>query len=98
MLLFHKDDWKAKLENAYKYVDENATDEEFEQLNSDLNRLELAIGENNKEVTKLFTPAAIPMWVAVFNEFTKYNIEDSRFVDFLNAYATDLKRPYCRWC
>lgn len=91
MLLFHKDDWKAKLENAYKYVDENATDEEFEQLNSDLNRLELAIGENNKEVTKLFTPAAIPMWVAVFNEFTKYNIEDSRFVDFLNAYATDLK-------
>ena len=24
MLLFHKDDWKAKLENAYKYVDENA--------------------------------------------------------------------------
>lgn len=91
MLLFHKDDWKAKLENAYKYVDENATDEEFEQLNSDLNRLELAIGENNKEATKLFTPAAIPMWVAVFNEFTKYNIEDSRFVDFLNAYATDLK-------
>lgn len=91
MLLFHKDDWKAKLENAYKYVDENATDEEFEQLNSDLNRLELAIGENNKEVTKLFTPAAIPMWVAVFNEFTKYNIEDSRFVDFLNVYATDLK-------
>ena len=53
--------------------------------------MELAIGENNKEVTKLFTPAAIPMWVAVFNEFTKYNIEDSRFVDFLNAYATDLK-------
>lgn len=91
MLLFHKDDWKAKLENAYKYVDENATDEEFEQLNSDLNRLELAIGENNKEVTKLFTPAAIPMWVAVFNEFTKYNIEDNRFVDFLNAYVTDLK-------
>ena len=91
MLLFHKDDWKAKLENAYKYVDENATDEEFEQFNSDLNRLELAIGENNKEVTKLFTPAAIPMWVAVFNEFTKYNIEDNRFVDFLNAYVTDLK-------
>lgn len=91
MLLFHKDEWKAKLENAYKYVDENATDEEFEQLNSDLNRLELAIGENNKEVTKLFTPAAIPMWVAVFNEFTKYNIEDNRFVDFLNAYVTDLK-------
>ena len=91
MLLFHKDEWKSKLENAYKYVDENATDEEFEQLNSDLNRLELAIGENNKEVTKLFTPAAIPMWVAVFSEFTKYDIEDSRFVDFLNAYATDLK-------
>lgn len=33
----------------------------------------------------------MPMWISVFDKFTTYNIEDSRFVDFLNAYNIELK-------
>lgn len=92
MLLFHRDEWKSKIDKAYQFIDDNATDEEFLGLNSDLNRLEIAIGENDKETKKMFTVANTPMWLAVFHEFTTYNMEDSRFVDFLRAYNNELNK------
>lgn len=92
MLLFFRDSWKANLDAIYKYVDENANEQQFLKLNSHLNRLELALGDNNKELSKeLFTPTTMPMWIAVFDKFTTYNMNDSNFVDFLNAYNTELK-------
>lgn len=92
MLLFHRDEWKSKIDKAYQFIDDNATDEEFLGLNSDLNRLEIAIGEDNKETKEMFTVANTPMWLAVFHEFTTYNMEDSRFVDFLKAYNNELSQ------
>lgn len=91
MLMFFRDSWKAKLDTIYKYVDENATEQQFLKLNSHFNRLELALGDDNKDLKSLLTPTTMPMWIAVFDKFTTYNIEDSRFVDFLNAYNTELK-------
>lgn len=90
MLLFHKDEWKSKLDKAYQYIDENVTDEEFCELNSDLNRLEIALGENNKDLMNMFTPTNTPMWLAVFHDFITYDVEDSKFIDFLNAYKNGL--------
>ena len=92
MLLFHRDEWKSKIDKAYQFIDDNATDEEFLGLNSDLNRLEIAIGEDDKETKKMFTVANTPMWLAVFHEFTTYNMEDSRFIDFLRAYNSELNQ------
>ena len=92
MLIYHRNEWKAKIDKAYQYVDENVSDEEFYGLNSDLNRLELILGEDNKEFKETFTVSNTPMWLAVFHEFTTYNIEDSRFVDFLRAYNNELNQ------
>lgn len=91
MLMFFRDFWKAKLDTIYKYVDENATEQQFLKLNSHFNRLELALGEDNKDLKLLLTPTTMPMWIAVFDKFTTYNMDDSNFVDFLNAYNTELK-------
>lgn len=91
MLMFFRDSWKAKLDTIYKYVDENATEQQFLKLNSHFNRLELALGDDNKDLKSLLTPTTMPMWIAVFDKFTIYNIEDSRFIDFLRAYNTELK-------
>ena len=91
MLMFFRDSWKAKLDTIYKYVDENATEQQFLKLNSHFNRLELALGDDNKDLKSLLTPTTMPMWIAVFDKFTTYNIEDSRFIDFLRAYNTELK-------
>lgn len=92
MLLFHRDEWKSKIDKAYQFIDENVTDEEFLGLNSDLNRLEIAISEEDKETMEMFTVANTPMWLAVFHEFTTYNMEDSKFVDFLRAYNNELNQ------
>lgn len=92
MLLFHRNEWKSKIDKTYQFIDDNATDEEFLCLNSDLNRLEITIGEDDKETKKMFTVANTPMWLAVFHEFTTYNIEDSRFIDFLRAYNNELNQ------
>ena len=91
MLMFFRDSWKAKLDTIYKYVDENATEQQFLKLNSHFNRLELALGEDNKDLKLLLTPTTMPMWISVFDKFTTYNMDDSNFVDFLNAYNTELK-------
>lgn len=91
MLMFFRDSWKAKLDTIYKYVDENATEQQFLKLNSHFNRLELALGDDNKDLKSLLTPTTMPMWIAVFDKFTTYNIEDSRFIDFLRAYNTEPK-------
>lgn len=91
MLMFFRDSWKARLDTIYKYVDENATEQQFLKLNSHFNRLELALGDDNKDLKSLLTPTTMPMWIAVFDKFTTYNIEDSRFIDFLRAYNTELK-------
>ena len=92
MLLFHRDEWKSKLDKTYQYIDEHITDEEFFELNSDLNRLEIALGENNKDLMDMFTPTNTPMWLAVFHDFITYDIEDSKFIDFLNAYKNGLNK------
>lgn len=92
MLLFFRESWRANLDSIYKIVNENTTEQQFLKLNSQLNRLELALGDNNKELSReLFTPTTMPMWIAVFDKFTTYNMDDSNFVDFLNAYNTELK-------
>ena len=92
MLLFFRESWRANLDSIYKFVNENASEQQFMKLNSQFNRLELALGDNNKNLSEvLFTPTTMPMWIAVFDKFTTYNMEDSRFVDFLNAYNTELK-------
>ena len=92
MLLFFRESWRASLDSIYKFVNENTTEQQFLKLNSQFNRLELALGDNNKDLSnELFTPTTMPMWISVFDKFTTYNIEDSRFVDFLNAYNIELK-------
>ena len=97
MLLFFRDSWKSNLETIYKFVDENATEQQFLKLNSQFNRLELALGDgdNNKKLSAaLFTPTTMPMWISVFDKFTTYNIEDSRFIDFLGKFNNELKDKF----
>ena len=92
MLLFFRESWRANLDSIYKFVNENASEQQFMKLNSQFNRLELALGDNNKNLSEtLFTPTTMPMWIAVFDKFTTYNLDDSLFVEFLNTYNSELK-------
>ena len=90
MLMFYRDDWKSNLDKIYQHINENVTDNQFDTLNVRLNDLASVIGDD-KKVNALFTITTTPMWMAVFHEFAKYDIDSRRFVEFLNAYIDELK-------
>lgn len=91
MLLFHKEKWKTNLNGIYQYINENASDNEFEKLSEDLTRLNNIIESVNlKEISEMFTVTTTPMWVAVFHNFLNVGIDDNRFGDFLIAYNKEL--------
>lgn len=91
MLLFHKDNWKSNVKATYKYLDENSSQEEFDIVAADLDKLESIVEDAGKEVNEMFTTTYTPMWTAVFHKFLTYNKELHSFIDFLNAYNNSLK-------
>ena len=91
MLLFHPNDWKSNVKATYKYLDENATQEEFDTLTFELDKLESIIENAGDEINSMFTTTYTPMWVAVFHNFLTSGKDLHNFVDFLNAYNSELK-------
>ena len=91
MLLFHPNDWKSNVKATYKYLDENAKQEEFDILASELDKLESIIENAGDEINSMFTTTYTPMWVAVFHNFLTSGKDLHNFVDFLNAYNSELK-------
>lgn len=91
MLLFHPNDWKSNVKATYKYLDENAKQEEFDTLSSELDMLESVIENAGDDINAMFTTTYTPMWVAVFHNFLTSGKDLHNFVDFLNAYNSELK-------
>lgn len=91
MLLFHPNDWKSNVKATYKYLDENAKQEEFDTLSSELDMLESVIENAGDDINAMFTTTYTPMWVAVFHNFLTSGKDLHDFVDFLNAYNSELK-------
>lgn len=91
MLLFHPNDWKSNVKATYKYLDENAKQEEFDILSSELDMLESVVENAGDDINAMFTTTYTPMWVAVFHNFLTSGKDLHNFVDFLNAYNSELK-------
>lgn len=91
MLLFHPNNWKSNVKATYKYLDENAKQEEFDTLSSELDMLESVVENAGDDINAMFTTTYTPMWVAVFHNFLTSGKDLHNFVDFLNAYNSELK-------
>ena len=87
MTMFHIDNW-TKGKTMSKFLNENATQKEFEIFESELNRLCKII--DKKTTGKLFNSKNSFIWFAAFHKFTRYGVDDSKFKDFLIAFQNDL--------
>ena len=87
MTMFHLDNWN-KGKAMSKFLNENATQKEFEIFESELDRLSKII--DKKTTGKLFNSKNSFIWFAAFHKFTIYGVEDSKFKDFLIAFQSDL--------
>ena len=88
MTMFHFDKWNKNGKKIATYLNENASVDEFNKLDSNLERLESIITDATKT---LFNSKDSFIWFTLFNKFTKFGLNDSKFADFLNAFVSGLR-------
>lgn len=87
MTMFHLNNWK-KSKQMSLYLNENATKDEFEVFENELNRLYEITDQDT--VGKLFNSKNSFIWFAAFHTFTQFGIEDIKFIDFLEEFQKTL--------
>src|SRR5574344_190567 len=85
MSLYFIDDWKKDLMDTLRFVDENATNDNFTELEALLDRFASISNESTKP---LLTSANIPVWVAAFNKFITYGKQNIEFIKFMEEFRT----------
>lgn len=87
MAINHLDAWKKNGKAMSQYLNQNATDEEFENFSAMMTRLEDAVGENFKEV---FAMKNLFVWLAAFDRFEEFGLPGEAFAKFLDAFEGGL--------
>lgn len=88
MCMFHLDKWNKNGKKLATYLNENSSDEEFNKLDGNLERLENIITEDTK---MLFNSKDCFIWLTLFDRFTESGLDDSEFGDFLKAFVNGLR-------
>lgn len=88
MCMYHLDNWKKQAKQIASYLNANSSKEEFDKLDNNLHRLENIITDDVKDV---FNSKDSFIWLALFNKFTELNVDDIKFVEFLNAFKNGLR-------
>ena len=87
MCMFHIDMWKSQPKQIGKYLNENATKKQFQELKDNLYRLENIINSSLKDI---FTAKNSYIWFALFNKFIYLGLEDNKFAEFLTEFKNGL--------
>ena len=93
MCIFHFDKWNKNGKKLATYLNENSSEEEFDTLNNNIERLENIVTEDTKT---LFNSKDCFIWLTLFNEFTKTGLDDSKFGEFLVAFAGGLRNKFVK--
>lgn len=88
MCMFHLDNWKRASKDLCIYLNENSSLDEFGYFNTIVDRLGNIVNDGFKTV---FTSKNSFVWFTIFDEFTKLGLDDSKFVDFINKFNSELK-------
>lgn len=75
--------WKTNAKTVGKFLNENATKEHFDNLNSYMNRL---LDVVTPKTGKLFSTKNAFIWFMLFDRFNTYGLEDKEFALFLENF------------
>ena len=87
MALFHIDEFKKDSKSANAMLEEKSNHQEFETVRNILQRMEKCCRSSCKDV---FVKKDISTWVVVFDKFSRLNLPDSKFAEFVQAIPTKL--------
>lgn len=85
MLIYHPDNWKKTQIKVGDYLSESASEEEFKELRTYLDRIYVLENEDF-DIVSVFNAKHTFIWLALFAKFTKLGLEDSRFADFIREF------------
>lgn len=83
MILYFWDNWTKDAKKIGNYLNRNATEEEFKQFESDLDRLYAICTTKTGE---LFNQKNGLLWFKLFDVFKKSGLEDEKFQNFLEHF------------
>lgn len=87
MTMKYIDDWKKESMDVYKFLDANADESDFKHLTFLLDRLAIVC---DKGVKELFNTTNFNIWVAAFDKFIDYGMDDTWFVQFMKQFISEL--------
>lgn len=87
MATFHMNDWKKTPKDRNEFLETCSSVNEFNIIEEYGNRIEKVCKNRNQNV---FSFKDIPVWFAVFHNFTKYGLDDNKFSEFVDKISTDL--------
>lgn len=88
MCMNHFDNWKTQPKTAYKYLNDNSTENEFDALTSNLHRLEDVI---TSDIMDIFNKKDSFIFLTLFDRFTKLGVDDIHFAEFLREFKRNLR-------
>ena len=88
MCMNHFDNWKSQPKSAFKYLNDNATEKEFDALTNNLHRLDNII---TSDIIDIFNKKDSFIFLTLFDKFVKLGIDDIRFADFLREFKNNLR-------
>lgn len=88
MCMNHFDNWKTQPKTAYKYLNDNSTENEFDDLESNLRRLENIVAS---DIIDIFNKKDSFIFLTLFDKFTKLGIDDIQFAEFLREFKSNLR-------
>lgn len=81
------DSWKKNQEDMCEFLLNNATQEMFENFEELVERITNVVDEESAEV---FDSKDSFIWFTVFSAFTKTNLDDKKFINFIKVFTKDL--------
>lgn len=88
MCCYYFEDWKKEIKQLCKFLNENASEEDFVNFSSNLARLENIITDDIKDI---FNSKESFIFLTLFDKFTKLGIDDFKFADFLREFKNNLR-------
>lgn len=88
MCMKHFDNWKTQPKPAFKYLNDHATEEEFDMFADNLNRLENII---TVDIKNIFNKKDSFVFLTLFDKFIRLGIDDKKFAEFLREFQMKLR-------
>lgn len=83
MLVNHFDKWNKEAKKIAKYLNENASENEFDELNSYFEKLAKVI---TLDVSNMFTSKDTFLWIGLYKRFLSTGLQDEKFIEFLDEF------------